>query len=73
MDTSKFKAEGGWIAFQQIDQFILSGGGVFDGQGKTVWGRNALVLHIATNFPSEVYVCVCVYIYILCNSFSLCA
>ncbi|RVW71856.1 Polygalacturonase [Vitis vinifera] len=31
----KFKAEGGWIAFQQIDQFILSGGGVFDGQGKT--------------------------------------
>ena len=39
MDTSRFKAEAGWIAFQQIDQFTLSGGGVFDGQGKTVWGR----------------------------------
>ncbi|RVW95095.1 Polygalacturonase [Vitis vinifera] len=39
VDTSRFKAEAGWIAFQQIDQFTLSGGGVFDGQGKTVWGR----------------------------------
>ncbi|RVW37639.1 Polygalacturonase [Vitis vinifera] len=37
--TYAFKAEAGWIAFQQIDQFTLSGGGVFDGQGKTVWGR----------------------------------
>ncbi|KAJ9686035.1 hypothetical protein PVL29_015087 [Vitis rotundifolia] len=39
VDTSRFRAEAGWIAFQQIDQFTLSGGGVFDGQGKTVWGR----------------------------------
>ncbi|RVW71857.1 Polygalacturonase [Vitis vinifera] len=30
-DTSRFKAEAGWIAFQQIDQFTLFGG-VFYGQ-----------------------------------------
>ena len=36
MDTSRFKAEAGWIAFQQIDQFILSYGGVFYGQAKPV-------------------------------------
>ncbi|KAJ9686854.1 hypothetical protein PVL29_015625 [Vitis rotundifolia] len=46
MDTRRFKAEAGWIAFQQIDQFTLSGGGVFDGQGKTVWG---------TKCPSSAY------------------
>ena len=41
VDTSRFKAEAGWIAFQQIDQFTLFGGGVFYGQGKTVWGRKS--------------------------------
>ncbi|RVW37621.1 Polygalacturonase [Vitis vinifera] len=36
-----------WLdCFRQIDQFTLSGGGVFDGQGKTVWG---------TKCPSSAY------------------
>ncbi|RVW64613.1 Exopolygalacturonase [Vitis vinifera] len=58
VDTSRFKAEAGWIAFQQIDQFTLFGGGVFYGQGKTVWGRksprsaycNQLPINLRFNF-----------------------
>ncbi|RVW64616.1 Polygalacturonase [Vitis vinifera] len=48
----KFKAEGGWIAFQQIDQFILSGGGVFDGQGKTNL-RNLTFYNVAISAPED--------------------
>ncbi|XP_011656227.1 exopolygalacturonase [Cucumis sativus] len=29
-----------WISFQNIDQFTLTGQGVFDGQGKIAWGKN---------------------------------
>ncbi|XP_038889253.1 exopolygalacturonase-like [Benincasa hispida] len=29
-----------WISFQYIDQFTLTGTGVFDGQGKVAWGKN---------------------------------
>ena len=29
-----------WISFQNIDQFTLTGQGVFDGQGKVAWGKN---------------------------------
>ncbi|XP_034677818.1 exopolygalacturonase-like [Vitis riparia] len=58
MDTSRFKAEAGWIAFQQIDQFILSYGGVFYGQAKPVWSRkgpssaycNQLPINLRFNF-----------------------
>ncbi|OMO52971.1 Glycoside hydrolase, family 28 [Corchorus capsularis] len=29
-----------WVVFNNIDHFTLSGGGTFDGQGKTTWGKN---------------------------------
>uniref|UniRef100_F6HHK3 Polygalacturonase n=1 Tax=Vitis vinifera TaxID=29760 RepID=F6HHK3_VITVI len=39
VDTSRFKPQAGWVAFQHLDQFTLSGYGVFDGQGQSVWGQ----------------------------------
>ncbi|XP_008465833.2 exopolygalacturonase-like [Cucumis melo] len=33
-------AEDNWISFKYIDQFTLTGKGVFDGQGKVAWGKN---------------------------------
>lgn len=51
MDTSRFKAEAGWIAFQQIDQFILSYGGVFYGQAKPVQGRKCPISAYCNQLP----------------------
>jgi len=39
-DRSYFKS-GSWVNFQRIDGFTLSGGGTFDGKGKSVWGRRS--------------------------------
>ncbi|KAJ9686855.1 hypothetical protein PVL29_015626 [Vitis rotundifolia] len=39
VDTSRFQAQAGWVAFTNLDQFTLSGYGVFDGQGQSVWGQ----------------------------------
>ncbi|XP_031283013.1 exopolygalacturonase-like [Pistacia vera] len=30
--------DGGWVTFQRIQGFTLSGGGIFDGQGASSWG-----------------------------------
>ncbi|PKI69743.1 hypothetical protein CRG98_009899 [Punica granatum] len=38
-DPSSFKTDG-WLTFNYIDKFTLSGGGVFDGQGKIAWEQN---------------------------------
>ncbi|OWM70884.1 hypothetical protein CDL15_Pgr014557 [Punica granatum] len=38
-DPSSFKTDG-WLTFNHIDKFTLSGGGVFDGQGKIAWEQN---------------------------------
>uniref|UniRef100_F6H557 Polygalacturonase n=1 Tax=Vitis vinifera TaxID=29760 RepID=F6H557_VITVI len=51
VDTSRFRAEAGWITFQQIDQFTLSGDGVFDGQGKIVWGTKCLSSAYCNQLP----------------------
>uniref|UniRef100_A0A5B6Z524 Putative exopolygalacturonase-like n=1 Tax=Davidia involucrata TaxID=16924 RepID=A0A5B6Z524_DAVIN len=37
-DPASFKTDG-WIVFQRIDGFTLSGGGTFDGQGATTWAN----------------------------------
>lgn len=39
INTAKFKKDKGWINFENVDRFKLSGTGVFDGQGKAVWGK----------------------------------
>ncbi|KAL3523428.1 hypothetical protein ACH5RR_016262 [Cinchona calisaya] len=38
-DPSLIK-EGEWVNVQYLDQFTLSGGGTFDGQGAKSWGQN---------------------------------
>ncbi|CBI28389.3 hypothetical protein VitviT2T_018075 [Vitis vinifera] len=58
VDTKNFKADAGWVAFQNIDHFTLSGKGVFDGQGPAVWGKKcarssycgALPINLKFNF-----------------------
>lgn len=38
-DPAQIKTDG-WVTFQNVDQFTLSGSGTFDGQGKTAWTKN---------------------------------
>lgn len=38
-DPSFFK-DASWVTLERIDSLTLSGGGTFDGQGKTAWGKN---------------------------------
>ncbi|KAJ0027692.1 hypothetical protein Pint_36050 [Pistacia integerrima] len=36
--AGKTTEDGGWVTFQRIQGFTLSGGGIFDGQGASSWG-----------------------------------
>ncbi|XP_031398767.1 exopolygalacturonase-like [Punica granatum] len=38
-ESAQFKEES-WVTFQYLDHLTLSGGGVFDGQGKIAWSQN---------------------------------
>ena len=39
-DPAYFRGSSGWINFQYINQFTLSGAGTFDGQGQIAWKQN---------------------------------
>lgn len=51
--------DGGWVAFQQIEGFTLSGGGIFDGQGTSAWGtcddNNCKQLAIVSSLSNHIY------------------
>ncbi|XP_062103582.1 exopolygalacturonase-like [Humulus lupulus] len=38
-DLTGFNEEDGWVTFKYINGLTLMGGGTFDGQGKSVWGK----------------------------------
>ncbi|XVE72505.1 hypothetical protein DITRI_Ditri11bG0044700 [Diplodiscus trichospermus] len=63
-DPSAFK-EPDWVVFQHVEGFALNGGGVFDGQGAAVWGKNdcaknkfcaALPINLRFNFLTNAVV-----------------
>ena len=51
-DPAAFK-EPNWLTFNYIDNFIMSGGGIFDGQGATAWASNdcAQKKQVCKNLP----------------------
>ncbi|XP_022769948.1 polygalacturonase-like [Durio zibethinus] len=60
-DPSAFK-DPNWVVFNKLEQFTMSGGGVFDGQGAAAWGKNdcsknkycaALPINLRFNFVSN--------------------
>ncbi|WRX10188.1 Glycoside hydrolase [Theobroma cacao] len=63
-DPSAFK-DPNWVVFNHVDHLTISGGGVFDGQGAAVWGKNncaknkycaALPINLRFNFVSNAIV-----------------
>ncbi|KAM7503724.1 hypothetical protein LguiB_002628 [Lonicera macranthoides] len=39
-DLAQLKPDLEWVCFRNIDQFTMTGGGTFDGQGKAAWANN---------------------------------
>lgn len=70
IDTSHFKPDAGWVAFQYIDHFTLAGNGVFDGQGTTLWGKACGRASYCNNLPIvsshiKIYIQTVIYIQIV--------
>lgn len=40
-----------WVAFEYIDFLTVSGGGIFDGQGKPTWGKDCAKDQYCGNLP----------------------
>ena len=39
-NVASFNGKDGWVVFESIDGFTVSGGGVFDGKGQQAWQKN---------------------------------
>ncbi|KAK6918764.1 Glycoside hydrolase, family 28 [Dillenia turbinata] len=39
-DPAKFKGFDGWLTINRLNQFTMSGGGIFDAQGEVAWKQN---------------------------------
>ncbi|XP_075645652.1 exopolygalacturonase-like [Castanea sativa] len=39
-DDASFKGKDFWVSFERIDSLTVSGSGIFDGKGQTVWQKN---------------------------------
>ncbi|GLT30829.1 hypothetical protein SLA2020_056130 [Shorea laevis] len=50
IDLGIFK-DPSWVTFSNIDHLTLSGGGVFDGQGTNVWGKNCNKNSFCSSLP----------------------
>ncbi|KAL5538942.1 hypothetical protein UlMin_044544 [Ulmus minor] len=49
-----FKDGDGWVTFERIDRLTLFGAGVFDGQGKTTYGKHCDRLKYCSKLPINV-------------------
>ncbi|PON63600.1 Glycoside hydrolase [Parasponia andersonii] len=49
-----FKGGNTWIAFEYIDFLTISGGGIFDGQGKNTWGKECAENEYCGNLPINI-------------------
>ncbi|XVF20717.1 hypothetical protein REPUB_Repub12eG0027200 [Reevesia pubescens] len=49
-DPSAFKKPD-WVVFNKVEQFTMSGGGVFDGQGAAVWGKGCSKSEYCATLP----------------------
>ncbi|KAK6919249.1 Glycoside hydrolase, family 28 [Dillenia turbinata] len=39
-DPAQFKGSDGWLTINRLNQFTMTGGGLFDAQGKFAWSKN---------------------------------
>lgn len=49
-----FKGGDSWISFEHIDSLTVTGGGTFNGQGKTAWGKTCTSSQYCGNLPINV-------------------
>ncbi|KAF4352347.1 hypothetical protein F8388_024459, partial [Cannabis sativa] len=53
-DLTGFKDEDGWVIFEHINDLTLMGGGTFDGQGKSVWGKQCGRGKYCSKYPMNI-------------------
>jgi len=49
--ASGFKDGDGWVTFERVERLTISGGGVFDGNGKASWGKHCTIGNYCGKLP----------------------